>query len=531
MSALEARGVAVEVGGRIVVDDLSLSLHVGDKVGMVGRNGAGKTSTLKVLSGEELPAVGTVERRGAVGYLRQDPRQHRADDEATGLEHVLAARGLVDIARRLEKARITLEEHHDDRSVARFARLEEEYAHVGGYRAESEAKAIAAGLGLPVDRLGLPVTALSGGERRRLELARILFGGSDLLLLDEPTNHLDLDAKVWLMKFLASYKGALLVVSHDIGLLDASITRILHLDHDGVLEYRGTYSQYRAARKKDEERLSKLAQRQEAEIQRLKTLADSMRGQTAKRARKAKTLDTRVTKLEARKVKGPARERKVRFRFPAPPHCGRTVLVAEGLSKSYGGPHVFREVSFGLGRGERLLVMGLNGAGKTSLLRILTGRTTADVGTFAFGHGVEPGYYAQEHELIRDGVDLLTHMREASAADDQTLRSLLGMFGLPGGMAFQDAGTLSGGEKTKLALAQLVAGRRNLLLLDEPTNNLDPPSRAAIAEALQDWPGAMILVSHDAAFVEALAPQQVLLMPDGDLDAWSDEYLDLVALA
>jgi ATPase subunit of ABC transporter with duplicated ATPase domains len=297
------------------------------------------------------------------------------------------------------------------------------------------------------------------------------------------------------------------------------------------VEYRGTYSQYRQARVTDEARLAALASRQGAEIRRLKTLADSMRGQTAKRARKAKTLDTRVARLEARRVEGPPHERRVRFRFPRPPHCGRTVLEVERLAKSYGGPPIFDDVSFDVGRGERLLVMGLNGAGKTSLLRILTGQTDADAGAFRFGHGVEVGYYAQEHEGLRDGVDVLAHMREASRSDDQLLRGLLGMFGLSGDAAFQDAGTLSGGEKTKLALAQLVAGRKNLLLLDEPTNNLDPPSRTAIAEALQDWPGAMVIVSHDSEFVGALAPERVLMMPEGALDYWSNELLELVELA
>jgi ATPase subunit of ABC transporter with duplicated ATPase domains len=531
VSTLEVRDLAVEAGGLPVLEGLSFALYPGDKVGVVGRNGAGKTSTLKVLAGESKALAGNILRRGELGYLRQDPRQHREDDDRTGLEHVLGARGLVELQRRLEKARIALEESHAERNVSRFARLEEEFRHLGGYHAESEAKTIVAGLGLGQERLDLRVGALSGGERRRLELARILFAGSDLLLLDEPTNHLDVDAKHWLMRFLASYKGALMVVSHDLGLLDASITRILHLDRDGVVEYRGTYSQYREARARDEIRLATLADRQGAEIRRLKTLADSMRGQTVRRARIAKSLDSRVAKLESRKVEGPARERAVRFRFPPPPHSGRTVLQVEGLAKSYGGPPVFEGVSFDVGRGERLLIMGLNGAGKTSLLRILTDNVSPDTGTFRFGHGVEPGYYAQEHEGIRDGDDVLTHMREASRSDDQVLRGLMGMFGLSGEVAFQDAGTLSGGEKTKLALAQLVAGRRNLLLLDEPTNNLDPPSRTAIAEALRDWPGAMLIVSHDTEFVEALAPERVLMMPEGELGYWSDDLVDLVELA
>jgi ATPase subunit of ABC transporter with duplicated ATPase domains len=531
MTTLEVRELAVEAGGEPVVEGLSFSLRPGDKVGMVGRNGAGKTSTLRVLAGEAPPMSGAVDRRGLLGYLRQDPRQHRAEDENSGLEHVLAARGLVELARRLEKARLALEEGHTDRTVARFARLEEQYRDLGGYQGESEARSIAAGLGLPQDRLSLPVPALSGGERRRLELARILFGGSDLLLLDEPTNHLDADAKVWLMKFLGSYRGALIVVSHDLTLLDASITRILHLDRDGVVEYRGTYSQYREARRRDEQRQTTLSERQGREIDRLRTLADSMRGQTAKRARKAKTIDTRVSKLQATRVSAPTREQRVRFRFPDPPHSGQVVLTAQGLEKSYGGPPVFSDVTFDVGRGERLLIMGLNGAGKTSLLRILAGRSTGDAGSFRLGHGAQLGYYAQEHEGIAEGVAVLEHMRQASGADDQMLRSLLGMFRLTGEVAFQDAGTLSGGEKTKLALAQLVAGGKNLLLLDEPTNNLDPPSRGAIAEALQRWPGAMVIVSHDTGFVEALAPERVLMMPDGELGYWSEDLLDLVALA
>jgi ATPase subunit of ABC transporter with duplicated ATPase domains len=528
---LEARDLAVEVAGRPLLRGLSLAVRPGDKVGVVGRNGAGKTSLLKVLAGEAPPAAGVVVRRGATGHLRQDPRQHRADDEQTALPYVLQARGLDDMAGRLEKLRVALEERHTDRDVARFARLEERYRAAGGYSGEAEVRRIASGLGLAHDRLDLPVRALSGGERRRLELARILFGGSDLLLLDEPTNHLDVDARGWLMRFLAGYKGALVVVSHDLALLDRAITRILHLDRDGVVAYRGTYSQYREARRQDEIRLTARAGRQQAEIKRLKTLADSMRGSTAKRARKAKTLDTRVERLEGAAVAAPTKERGVAFRFPRPPHSGTVVLTAEDLTKGYGGPPVFEDVSCQIGRGERLLIMGLNGAGKTTLLRILAGVSEPDRGSVRLGAGVSLGYYAQEHEGIRDGVDVLSHVKAESDADDQHLRSLLGMFGLTGEVAFQDAGTLSGGEKTKLAVAQLVAGRRNLVLLDEPTNNLDAPSRTAIATALAGWPGTMILVSHDVEFVQALAPERVLLMPDGTLDFWSEDLLELVSLA
>ncbi|MBA2312023.1 MAG: ABC-F family ATP-binding cassette domain-containing protein, partial [Actinobacteria bacterium] len=251
---LQVSAVAVEVAGRPVVENATFSLNAGDKVGLVGRNGAGKTSLLRVLAGEAPPEAGRIAPKGAIGYLPQDPRIHSARGEAGALAHVISGRGLDEAAKRLEKLRVAMEEHSSPGNVARFSRAEESYRFAGGYSAEAEARRIAAGLGVPDDRLDLPLSALSGGERRRVELARILFGGTDLLLLDEPTNHLDLDAKAWMMRFLAAYRGALLVVSHDLVLLDSAITRILHLDEGELIEYKGTYTHYRAARKADEAR-------------------------------------------------------------------------------------------------------------------------------------------------------------------------------------------------------------------------------------------------------------------------------------
>jgi ATPase subunit of ABC transporter with duplicated ATPase domains len=530
---LQVRNLSVEVGGRLTLVDATFTIRAGDKVGLVGRNGAGKTSLLKVLGGESQAAGGAALRQGALGYLPQDPRPQGAGVEATALSHILSGRGLDEALQRLEKLRIRVDEDPSERNVARFTRAEDAFRGEGGYSAESEVRRICAGLGLTADRVDLPLVVLSGGERRRVELARILFAGSDLLLLDEPTNHLDVDAKSWLMGFLRSYRGALLVVSHDLELLDEAITRVLHLDEGTMVEYKGTYSQYRDARKRDEERQAKLAARQAAEIKRLANLADSLRHSTEKMARKAQTLDTRVERMRRDAVTGPAKERKYHMRFPTPPHAGRVVLEVAGLTKSYGGPPVFEDVDFAVERGERLLIMGLNGAGKTSLLRILAGQSDPDSGSVVFGHGVSTGYYAQEHEGIRAGVDVMSHLREMCefGTTEQDMRNLLGMMGLSGDIAFQDASTLSGGEKTKLSLAQLVAGRHNLLLLDEPTNNLDPPSRDAVALALGGWPGAMVIVSHDTGFVESLGPARVLLLPDGDLDYWSDDLLDLVSLA
>jgi len=534
---LQAKNLTVEIGGKTVVADATFQIRAGEKVGLVGRNGAGKTTLLKVLGGDLAPRSGSVERAGNTGYLSQDPRRDQVPDDTNCLAHVYSGHGLDDLQTRLEKAALAMEEDPSSAHIHEFTEAQERFEAAGGYAAESEVRRIAAGIGLRDDRLDLTLGALSGGERRRLELVRILFGGSDVLLLDEPTNHLDAAARTWLLQFLRSYRGALLVISHDLGLLDEAITRVLHVDRDDeeavgqVVEYKGTYSQYLEARFRDEEKAEKRAAHQASEMRRLKVLADSMRGQTAKRARVARTLDRRVARISSEKVAAPKKRRGMNVRFPTPPGCGRTVLTATDLWHAYGPVDVFEAISFDVGRGERLLVTGLNGAGKTTLLKVLAGRIEPAIGEVELGHGVSAGYYAQEHEGIEAGRSLLDHMQEASDASASDLRGLLGMFGLSGEKAHQDAATLSGGEKTKLALAQLVAGRHNLLLLDEPTNNLDPASREATGKALAAWPGTMIVVSHDLEFVKALDPDRALLMPDGLLDYFADDMLELVELA
>ena len=527
---LQARGLAVAVAARTTLADGSFTVRAGDKVGLTGLNGAGKTSLLKVLAGETEAAAGLLSRSGSVGYVPQNPRPRSAAD-VRAIDHVLSGRALDRLAAELAAASAAMATDHSPKVVQRFSDAEERFGAAGGYSADSEARRILAGLGLDPARVELSLGVLSGGERRRVEIARVLFAETDMLLMDEPTNHLDVDAKSWLMGFLRSYRGALLVVSHDLDLLDSAITRVLHLENAALTEYKGTYSQYRRARAADEARRAKMAEQQAQEINRLQTLADIMRRQTAKRARTAHALDKRVERLRATQVTGPRRERKLKVQFPPPPPSGRLVLHVNGLTKGYGGPPVFRGVGFELEKGQRLLVMGLNGAGKTSLLRILAGESEPDEGSWRFGHQVSAGYYAQEHEGITAGRSVLSHMRGMADLPEPQLRALIGMFGLSGDIAHQDAGTLSGGEKTKLALAQLVAGRHNLLLLDEPTNNLDPPSRTAVATALAAWPGSVVLVSHDAEFVEALNPDRALLMPEGKLEYWDEGMLDLVSLA
>ena len=538
---LQVQGVSVEIGGKLVVEDASFTIMPRDKVGLVGRNGAGKTSFFKVLGGESEPTGGRIVRKGGFGYLPQDPKLAGVLDGRTAITHVLSGRGIDDQLMRIEKLRIAMEEETSDRNVARFSRAQDEFASSGGYAADSEARSIAAGLGLLADRMDLPVSVLSGGEKRRVELARILFAGSDMLLLDEPTNHLDIDAKTWLLDYMRKYRGAMLVISHDLDLLDEAITRVLHLDRPAedatghLVEYRGTYTQYRTSRAADEERLARKSMLQEKEIARLQNIVDRF-GAKATKAAMAHSKEKQIARLESQKVDVGRGDRTIKVKFPEPPASGATVITAEKLSKGYGvGAPVFEDVTFDIGRGERLLVLGLNGAGKTSLLRILAGETEATLGDFRFGHNVSVGYYAQEHDNLRVDDSLLDNIRSEVPSNivltETQLRGMLGMFGLIGEKVFQESGTLSGGEKTKLALAMLMVGRNNVLLLDEPTNNLDPPSRQAVADALGAWKGTIVFVSHDTEFVEQLQPTKVLLMPDGQVDFFDRDWLDLVSLA
>jgi len=534
---LIARDLTVEIENKTIVSETSFDVRPGDKVGLVGRNGAGKTTLFRVLGGATEPISGSVSRAAATGYLSQDPRSDHTPPDTNSLMHVLSGRGLDEAMDRIEKMTVALEADPSTENIERFSEAHEHFESLGGYSAESEARRIADGLGLKPDRLDMHIGALSGGERRRLELTRILFAGSELLLLDEPTNHLDADARDWLLQYMRAFRGALLVISHDLGLLDDAITRVIHLDREAedavgvVVEYRGSYTKYLTAREVEEERVGKLVDRQEKEITRLSQRANSMRGQTAKRAKVAKNLDARAARIEADKIVGPEKRRTIAVRLPKPPESDRQVLEAMDLAKAYGPVEVFSRVSFDVGRGERLMIMGLNGAGKTTLLKLLAGQAESDTGRVRVGGRTSVGYYAQEHEGIEDGRSLLDHMRQSASIGDQELRGVMGMFGLSGDKAFQDAATLSGGEKTKLALAQLVVGGHNLLLLDEPTNNLDPMSRTAVGEALADWPGTIVLVSHDPEFVRALKPDRVLMMPEGQLDHFDESMIELVELA
>ena len=468
--------------------------------------------------------------RGTSAVLPQAPVPGGLGLEPTGFSHVLSGRGLDVLDDALEKARTRMADHPTAEHIALFSDLEEQFRENGGYEVEGTLARLAAGLGLPEGVLFEDIDQLSGGQRRRVDLMRILFESPDTIILDEPTNHLDLRAKAWLMDELAGYRGAILVVSHDLRLLDRSIDKVLYLSGGLLHEYKGTYSAFTVALEVDRNRRERSAALEAKEVKRLSTLADSMRNSTERRARTAKALDRRVQRLSASRTEVLGRERDSRFRLPVPVRSGAVPLRVEHLSVRYGPTTVLRDLDFHLGRGDRMVVVGRNGAGKSSLLRCLAGVQQPDEGTIALGANVSIGYFAQEHEQIDFGISVLENIDDTVLATESERRALLGSFGLTGKAAYQRPATLSGGERAKLSLAMLSAGRANLLLLDEPTNNLDPTSIEAVGKMLAQWPGTVVVVSHERRFVEELRPTQSLVLPAEVFDYWDDELLDEVEI-
>ena len=449
---LIARDLRIEAGIRTLIEDVTFSVQSGDRVGLVGRNGAGKTTLMRTLIGELQPAEGTVLRSGNIGYFSQEAALPDLEHpDATALERVLMAREIGAMQRRIEQVRLRLESLHGeerDRAIAQFTRLHDEFEAKGGFVAEAEAKRIAANVGIGNEELSQPVRTMSGGQRRRVELARILFAETDVMLLDEPTNHLDLDAKAWLIEFLGGYRGGMLVVSHDLPLLDEAITSVLALEHGSIEAYRGNYSHYLVEREQRRERKERERKHQDEAISRLEENIRRFKGRTEKMAKTARAWESRVERMKRDLVEVQKSGKKVRLAFPQPVQSGRVPLAATGLAKSFGDNLVCFDIEF----------------------------------------------------LLADKVD-------------------------------QDAATLSGGEKTKLALAMLVAERPNVLLLDEPTNNLDPQAKEALLDALTLYEGTIVMVSHDTDFVAQMIPDRAVLMPEGEMKFFDADLLDLVALA
>jgi ATPase subunit of ABC transporter with duplicated ATPase domains len=528
---LIVRDLGIEIGARRILNPVSFTVGNGEKVGLVGRNGAGKSTLLSVLLGhhpEHLRVAGEVKHQGTLSHLPQEPVAGGLGVEPIGLSHVLSARGLDQLDADMQHARHELAASPTEETIERFTALEEQFRERGGYEAESEVSRLAAGLGLEEDLLLEDLNSLSGGQRRRVDLMRVLYEMPETMVLDEPTNHLDKSAKRWLFDELERFRGTVLVISHDLPLLDKSIDRVLALREGQLREYKGNYSKF--LQLEEERRLSeeKLASHQDQQIDRLSKLAVSMRGQTEKRARLAKVLDRKVVKLQDNRVEVTKKEKKVTFKLPLPPRSGDVPMTVEHVAVRYGSLHVLKDVNFITRRGDRIVIVGKNGAGKSSMLRCLAGTQKIQTGVVKFGANVKVGYFAQENEQLDFDKTVLGNLDNATVVTEVQRRSLLGAFGLKGSAAHQMPGTLSGGERAKLALAILASSDSNLLLLDEPTNNLDPASVLALGEMMRQWKGTIVAVSHERGFVEALEPTHAVLLPEELFDLWDDQYMDLI---
>ena len=531
---INAEKIELRAGARILISDATMRVLPGDRIGLVGRNGAGKTTSLRMLAGETLPAAGRVDRKGTLGYLPQDPKS--GDLTVTARDRVLSARGLDELMRQLSglaQKMADTDGAERDKMISRYSRLEDQFAANGGYAAESEAAQICSNLGLPDRVLEQQLATLSGGQRRRVELARILFSGADTLLLDEPTNHLDADSIGWLRDFLRRHDSGLIVISHDVDLLAAVVNKVWLLDANRcVLDiYSVGWKEYLKQREVDEKRRKRERANAEKKAGALLSQADKMRAKATK-AVAAQNMIRRAEAMLAGLEEETVHDRVARVRFPDPAPAGRTPLTAKELSKSYGSLEIFTDVDLAVDRGARVVILGLNGAGKTTLLKILFGVEAPDTGEVLHGHGLRLGYFAQEHDTLDASASVLENItRAAPDAVSTDLRKILGAFLFSGDSVDQPAGTLSGGEKTRLVLASLVSSGANVLLLDEPTNNLDPASREQVLDALRSYAGAIILVSHDEGAVRALNPEKVILLPDGVEDNWSEDLADLISLA
>lgn len=535
----------VRVGARTLLTAPGQHLRVqpGDRIGLVGRNGAGKTTTMRILAGETQPYGGKVTKSGELGYLPQDSREGNL--EQTARDRVLSARGLDQIRTSMERQQEIMETILDDRkrdaAILKYSRFEEQYASLGGYEADSEAAQICDNLGLPSRILDQQLHTLSGGQRRRVELAQILFAATSgsgksttTLLLDEPTNHLDADSITWLRGFLSRHEGGLVMISHDVELLGDVCNKIWYLDavRAEADVYNMSFAKYKDARATDEARRRRERANAEKKAGALKVQAAKL-GAKATKAAAAKQMLARAEKMVNELDEVRVADKAAHISFPEPAPCGKTPMNAQGLTKMYGSLEVFAGVDLAIDKGSRVVVLGFNGAGKTTLLKLLAGveRTDGEGGVVS-GHGLKVGYFAQEHDTIDPDKSVWQNTIEACPdAYEQNLRGVLGAFMFSGDQLQQPAGTLSGGEKTRLALASLVSSRANVLLLDEPTNNLDPVSREQVLDAIRTYTGAVVLVTHDPGAVKALEPERVIVLPDGTEDLWSDEYMEIVELA
>ena len=514
-------------GERVLLENVTWQISQGERVGLCGPNGAGKTTLLKMLAGFDEPDAGAVTKPNAltVGYLPQDGLAHAGhtilDEASSAFGQLLAVKAeMHHIEARLGDASVPQEEH--DALLERYSGLQDRFRIEDGYNIDLKVATVLRGLGFSDAQFAQPTDSLSGGWQMRLALAKLLLGRPTLLLLDEPTNHLDLDARNWLEEYLNAYPGAVILVSHDRFFLDAVVTRIADLNLRVLTDYHGNYSHYIVERDARMDQLRKAKREQDEEIARVKMFIDRFRYQ----ATKASQVQSRIKMLDkVVPIEAPPERKRIHFTFPSCAKSGRTVFDLKDIRKAYGDNVIFSHANLHIERGDRLALVGPNGAGKSTLMRMLSGVEAPDRGTREEGHQVVMQYFAQDEATRLDPKLTVYETLAAGSPNDMVpaIRNILGGFLFSGDDVHKKVRVLSGGERTRLAVARMLLRPSNTLLLDEPTNHLDLDSKDILLEALEDFGGTLIFVSHDRYFVEKLATK-IVEIGHGDAPVFPGTY-------
>lgn len=510
-------------GFESVLDSTSWRIPERQTVGLVGANGAGKSTLLRILAGEEEPDEGEViiPRGVTLGYL---PQEVEALDDGTLYDIVEGGRqDLIDREEELRQLEIRMNEGEGAELAELYGQKRDDFELDGGYRFRSQAREILVGMGFHRDDFDRHIREFSGGWQMRAMLARLLLQRPSVLLLDEPTNHLDLESLEWLERFLARYEGSVIVVSHDRYFLNRMVDSIVELERGSIETYDGNYDYYREQKAIRRERLAAKAAQQEREIAQIQEFIERFRY----KAKKASQVQSRIKKLEKMdKIEGPDSELKtIDFRFPQPPRVGRTVAELREVRKAYGENVVYDSLDFRLDRGDKVALVGPNGAGKSTLLKLLAGVVTPDEGTVELGHKVEVAYFAQHAvDQLDPEKTVLDELWDVAPDEiNTTIRSILGAFGFSGRDVEKRVSVLSGGEKSRLALAKLMLAPAGLLIMDEPTNHLDIGSRQTLEFALRTFEGVFVIVSHDRYFIDEVA-ERVVHVEDGETTNYLGDY-------
>lgn len=516
MTILEAKGISKAFGSKEILKDINFRVEHRARIGIVGPNGAGKTTLMKIIMGIEQPDTGSIYIADGynAGYLAQDTG---LNIENTIWDEMLSAfADVISIEQRLHQLEQSMAQNRaDNRIMAEYARLSDEFQRKDGYSYQSYIRGVLTGLGFSPDEFERPVASLSGGQKTRVAMGKLLLQKPPLLLLDEPTNHLDIEATQWLEGFLKNYNGAIIVISHDRYFMDAICTEIFDIDNKTLTVYEGNYSRYASLKRQAIAQQAKAYELQQKEIQRQQEIIERFRSYNREKSiRAAESRQKALDRME--RIEKPAQEYTMNFSFVAHQRGANEALKVKNLRKSFGSKCVLNNITFELKRGQRAAIIGPNGIGKSTLLKIIAGQWEATSGDMRIGQNTFIGYYDQEHAGLNPDKTVLEELWDAYPALNQTdARKVLAIFLFRGDDVFKKVSELSGGERARLALAKLMPAGFNMLLLDEPTNHLDISAREALEDALQDYNGTLLTVSHDRYFINKIADIILELTPDG----------------